>query len=167
VSLPAQGSGSAAATDTLEVTLAIEHATVLPMDRDTALVDHTVLVVGERIAWVGPSAEARVPAAARRVDARGRWLIPGLADMHVHLDRVEDLAPYVAAGVATVRNMRGHPAVLDWRARVDRGALDGPRIYTAGPSIGRGAVFGDRRFERVGSAAEAEALVHAQRRATT
>src|SRR5688572_1951641 len=89
-------------------TLAIEHVTVLPMARDTALADHTRLVARGRIVWMGAARHARVSSAARRVDGRSRFLIPGLADMHVHLDRgVEELPLYVAAGVTTVRNMRG------------------------------------------------------------
>src|SRR5688572_20166222 len=117
-------------------TLAIEHVTVLPMDRDTARAHHTVLVAGGRIVWVGPSASARVPRSARRVDGAGRYLIPGLTDMHVHVQRVEDLQSYVAAGVTTVVQMNGLPKHLVWRNRVARGALPGPRIFTAGMAIG-------------------------------
>ena len=157
--------GTSSGSGAQGASLAIEHATVLPMDRDTALLDQTVLVVGDRIAWVGPSAAARVPPAARRIDARGRWLIPGLADMHVHLRSANELAAYAAAGITTVRNMRGFPAVLAWRDSVARGTLAGPRIYTSGPSIGRGAIFGDPEHLRLATEDDAVALVHAQRRA--
>ncbi len=119
-------------------TLAIEHATVIPMDRDVALLDHTVLVWEDRIVWVGPSHDARVPRAARRVDGRGAYLIPGLADMHVHLDSVSHLAHYIAAGVTTVRNMNGRPVHLAWRDSVAKGTLVGPSIFTAGPPCCRG-----------------------------
>jgi imidazolonepropionase-like amidohydrolase len=143
-------------------TLAIEHVTVLPMDRDTALVHHTVLAASGRIIWLGPSASARVPRSARRVDGTGRYLIPGLADMHVHLQRAEELQAHVAAGVTTVVQMNGLPKHLIWRNRVARGALLGPRIFTAGMAIGSRA---NDTHVRVRTAAEAEELVRQQSRA--
>lgn len=143
-------------------TLAIEHATVLPMNRDTALVDHTVLVWQDRIVWIGPASDARIPVRVRRVDGRGAYVIPGLADMHVHLDSVQELAQFVGAGITTVRNMRGEPKHLAWRRRVASGSIAGPTIFTSGPSIGRGRFSRDRRFASVRSAADAEALVREQ-----
>ena len=148
-------------------TLAIEHVTVLPMDRDTALGDHTVLVARDRIVWVGPAGAARVPAAARRVDGRGRYLIPALADMHVHLDNgVKELPLYVAAGVTTVRNMRGRPEHLAWRSRVAAGTLVGPTIYTSGPTVAGARFFDwDRGFVGPRSEDDAERIVLQQARA--
>ena len=136
--------GTATPLSAQQATLAIEHVTVLPMDRDTALADHTVIVARDRIVWIGPSRTARVTSAALRVDGRRRYLIPGLADMHVHLDRgVEELPLYVAAGLTTVRNMRGRPEHLEWRARVAAGSLVGPSIFTSGPTLA-----GPRLFDR-------------------
>lgn len=145
-------------------TLAIERVTVLPMDRDTALTDHTILVSRDRITWIGPSRDARVPAGARRVDGRGAFVIPGLADMHVHLDGVQDLAQLVNAGVTTVRNMRGDPRHLAWRDSIARGALVGPAIFTSGPSLRGARRFGagDPRFAHVGSPREADEIVRRQ-----
>ncbi len=143
-------------------TLAIEHATVLPMYRDTVLEDHTVLVQQDRIVWVGPARDARVPRAARRVDGRGAYLIPGLADMHVHIDSIEDLSLYVAAGVTTVRNMHGGPKHLVWRARVASGAVVGPTIFTSGPPIGQYRFMRDPRFVALGTARDAENVVRQQ-----
>ena len=142
--------------------LAIEHATVLPMTRDTALIDHTVLVSGGRIAWVGPAAEARVPPGARRVDARGSYLVPGLADMHVHIEDVAELEQFVAAGITTVRNMRGAPKHLDWRRRVAGGSLVGPTIFTSGPSINRARLIRDSRFVEIETTSDAERVVRQQ-----
>jgi imidazolonepropionase-like amidohydrolase len=116
-------------------TLVIEHVTVLPMVRDTALVDHTVMTSQDRITWIGPSRNAPVPQGAQRVDGRGAYLIPGLADMHVHLETVDEFPLYVASGVTTVRNMNGTPQHLRWREQVAKGQLEGPRIFTAGPAI--------------------------------
>lgn len=152
-----------AATDML----AIEHVTVLPMDRDTALSDHTVLTRGDRIVWVGPSSAANVPRGAQRVEGRGAYLIPGLADMHVHLESRQDLSDLVASGITTVRNMRGAPQHLAWRDSIASGALVGPTIFTSGPSIRRGPRLGrgDPRFVFPRTTAEAEQLVRDQVRA--
>ena len=83
----------------------------------------------------GPSASVTVPARAQVVEGRGKYLMPGLADMHAHLIRVGDLLLYVARGVTTVRNMWGAPVHLAWRERIARGGLVGPTIVTAGPIV--------------------------------
>ena len=144
--------------------LAIEHAAVLPMDRDTVLLDHTVIVAGDRITWIGPSPSARIESGAERIDARGAYLIPGLADMHVHLEDVNDLRLYVASGVTTVRNMRGSPEHLAMRQRVAAGTLLGPTIFTSGPTL-----LGGRRrssgFVTLRKPEDAERVVLEQARA--
>src|SRR5262245_57983116 len=65
--------------------IAFLHAEVVPMDRERVLHDHTVVVTEGKIVTIGPSSKVRVPAGALRIDATGRYLIPGLCDMHVHL----------------------------------------------------------------------------------
>jgi imidazolonepropionase-like amidohydrolase len=144
-------------------TVAIEHVTVVPMDRDTALTDHTVLIARDRIVLVAPSRETRIPRGVRRISGSGGYLMPGLADMHVHLRAVDDLPAYVAAGVTTVSNMNGRPEHLVWREGVAAGSLLGPRIFTAGPAVSR-RMFGLRG---VGprTLAEADEFVRAQHRA--
>src|SRR5688500_10684537 len=131
---PVGASDSFAQTPALP-TLAIERVTVLPMDRDTAMVDHTILVSRDRIAWIGPSRDARIPAGTRRVDGRGAFVIPGLADMHVHLESAQDLAQLVEMGVTTVRNMRGSPRHLTVSDSVANGTLDGPKNLNSGPYV--------------------------------
>src|SRR5687768_775476 len=66
-------------------TLAVTDVHVVPMTADTVLRGHTVLVRDGRVVAVGPAARVRVPAGARTIDGRGKWLIPGLADMHTQL----------------------------------------------------------------------------------
>ena len=159
---PFASAAQAQASPAQPVSLAIEHVTVLPMNRDTALADHTVLVSADRIVWVGRSRSARVPAGTRRVDGRGMYLLPGLADMHVHIERVDELSRFVAAGITTVRNMRGEPKHVVWRNRIAAGALVGPTIFTSGPSIGRSRWLGDRRFVRLATTADARRVVREQ-----
>lgn len=146
--------------------VAIEHVTVIPMDRDTALADFTVLTWNGRIGWVGPSRQARIPSRARRIDGRGRWVVPGLVDMHVHLDRFTDLPLYLDAGITTVRNMRGRPEHLAWRAQVETGALEGPTILTSGPTCCRSLVpvMTNPAFVLIRTPADADSLAQQQAR---
>jgi imidazolonepropionase-like amidohydrolase len=99
------------------------------------LVQHqTVLVQGDSIVAVGP--DVAVPSDAQRIDGKGKVLIPGLHDMHVHLDGTRGmLALFVAHGVTTVRNMAGSPRTITQRERIAKGELLGPRIVTAGPFV--------------------------------
>lgn len=118
-----------------EKVCAFEHVSVLTMTSDTVLSDHTVVSSGDRITSVGPTANAVVPDGAVRIDGRGKYLIPGLADMHVHLYDINDLKLMLANGVTTVLNMSGSPQVLAWREEVSKGTLLAPTIFTTGPML--------------------------------
>lgn len=118
-------------------TVAFVNANVFPMDRDTLLAGQTVLIRDGIIQQVGPSSRVRIPAGATRVEARGRYVMPGLADMHVHMAgprelQAELLKMYVVAGVTTILNMRGTPEHLALRADIRAGRVFGPNMYTVG-----------------------------------
>lgn len=114
---------------------AITGASVIPMDRERVLRRHTVLVRDGRIAAIGPDGRVRIPAAATRIDGRGKFLLPGLADMHVHLLDRSELLAYAANGVTTVLNLHGLGRHLAWRDSLARGRLLGPRLFTSGPIV--------------------------------
>jgi imidazolonepropionase-like amidohydrolase len=116
-------------------TLAFVDVNVVPLDREGVLAGQTVIVRKDTIAAVGPSSSVPVPPGARVIDGRGKFLLPGLADMHAHLLREADLLLYLARGVTTVRNMWGAPMHVAWRDRVAHGELLGPTIHTAGPIV--------------------------------
>ena len=126
-------------------TAAIVGATVVPMTAGAvAIPDATVLVRDGRVVEVGPRASVRVPAGVRVIDAAGRWLIPGLADMHTHLyadsETPDSVAPYelgvmVANGVTATRFMIGTPQHLELRAAVARGRVLGPQLWVASPQM--------------------------------
>ena len=116
-------------------TTAFVGVSVVPMDTERVLRDHTVLVEGERIVAVAPADGLAVPEGATVVDGTGRYLMPGLADMHVHTWYADELTLFVANGVTTVRNMFGGPVHLTWRERIAAGDLLGPTIVTAGPIV--------------------------------
>jgi imidazolonepropionase-like amidohydrolase len=115
--------------------VAFLHANVVTMNGPEALADQTVLVSGGRITALGPSSKTAVPRNARVVDARGRYLSPGLADMHVHVYFPEELPLYPLNGVTSVLNLNGRPPHLSWRRRIAEGELLGPTIYSAGPTF--------------------------------
>jgi imidazolonepropionase-like amidohydrolase len=122
---------------------AFVHVNVLPMDRDTVLRDQTVVVRNGTIAEIGAAGKVTVPQGAESVDARNKFLMPALAEMHAHIpggkapdsevERV--LYLYVANGIGTIRGMLGDPRHLVYRDRAAKGELISPRIYTSGPSF--------------------------------
>ena len=141
--------------------VAFVDATVVPMDRERVLAGHTVIVRDGRIVAMGPTASTPVPANAVRIDARGRFLVPGLADMHGHLGPGDGSAATpvgrqlrlsLAAGVTTLRNMSAPPQAqpLALRARIERGDLVGPTLVVFSPSL---------HGRNVTSAAQARTLV--------
>jgi len=126
-------------TDTPQ-SIAFVNVNVVPFDRERILEGQTVIVREGRITQIGPTSKVKVPAGALTIDGRGKYLMPGLADMHVHLSAQPDLASqqlqlFLANGVTTVRNMIGKPEHLLLRERVAKDELPGPTIYTAGPPL--------------------------------
>jgi len=124
--------------------LAFTHVTVIDGADSAARRDQTVIVRGNRIESVAPSASVRVPAGARVVDARGKFLVPGFWDMHVHTAITGGrglLSLYVANGVTGVRDMAGNwDTLTTWRREIARGELVGPRIIASGPYLEGGDV---------------------------
>ncbi|MEO8450616.1 MAG: amidohydrolase family protein [Gemmatimonadota bacterium] len=124
--------------------IAITHVTVLDMTGALARADQTVIVRGNRIEAVGKASAIKAPSGATLVDGRGKYLIPGLWDMHVHLTVPGGetlLSVYVANGVTGVRDMNdSFPAVVNWRRRIADGSLIGPRIVASGPYLEGGWV---------------------------
>lgn len=132
-------------------TVAFVHANVVPMDSERILADHAVVVADGRIVALGPTATVKVPKGARRIDARGRFLLPALSDMHVHVEgeswnallspaaiaasqgvSFEDyLFPYVANGVTTVQVLSGTHELLPVRGQIANGELLAPRLILA------------------------------------
>jgi len=117
---------------------------VLPLDSDRVLEDQTVVVRGDRIESMGPAASTPVPAGSTQIDGRGRYLMPGLVDMHIHLlpgegapsdPAGQQLSLLLANGVTTARALVAPPSGLALRDKVARGELPGPTLRVAGPSF--------------------------------
>lgn len=127
-------------------TVAFVDVNVVPMDEERVVEGQTVIVRDGHIVRIGATSEVQVPNDATRIDGQGRFLMPGLAEMHGHLPLPRQNLPdrwpedvlflYVANGVTTVRGMQGQPLHLEMRDKLERGELLGPRIYVASPQYG-------------------------------
>ena len=110
----------------------------------TVRANQTVIVRGNRIVSVGPTSSARIPAGARIVNGRGKFLVPGFWDMHVHTAIAGGrplLSLYVANGVTGVRDMAGEwDTLTTWRSEIAQGRLVGPRMVVSGPYLEGGDV---------------------------
>jgi imidazolonepropionase-like amidohydrolase len=127
-----------------EDSLAITHVTVIDMTGAAPLSDQTVLIEKQRIAAVGPADSIELARATRMVDGRGKFLIPGLADMHVHLTAAGEpdgsrrfMIPLLLAnGITTVRDMGGYlESLVPLREEIKKGKRLGPEIVFAGPYL--------------------------------
>jgi imidazolonepropionase-like amidohydrolase len=119
-------------------TVVIRHITVLPMTTSQAVTGQTVVVCNGRIAALGPDEQVTVPRGATELDGTGRFMIPGLIEMHAHTSktRASALGLYVVHGVTTIRDQGSeHAEVLRWRSEIRSGLRVGPRMLIAGPYL--------------------------------
>lgn len=135
-------------------------ASVITLDAEEILPGQTVAVAEGRIAAVGSEGSVTVPPDAVVIDASGRYLMPGLTEMHGHVPGTDDpqyledvLFLYVANGVTTVRGMQGREGHIELRGRIERHEVLGPRFITSGPALSGNSVDGPD---------EARQLVHDQ-----
>jgi imidazolonepropionase-like amidohydrolase len=120
--------------------LAFTHVTLIDATGSPARPDVSVIASGEEISIIGPTSRVRIPAGADVIDATGKFLIPGLWDMHVHLGSYDDgrktLPRLFASGVIGVRDMASPIAdVMRLRSDTRTGAITGPEIVAAGPIL--------------------------------
>jgi hypothetical protein len=131
----------------VEEVTAIVHVNLVPMTNERILPDQTVIVKESRIIAVGPANEVAIPDNSKVIDGSNFYLMPGLADMHIHTDTrwlnggwpVSPLDLFLASGVTTIRDFgpMGAPPdyALRWRNEIKKGRLRGPTIYAAGPIL--------------------------------
>ncbi len=123
------------------------HVAVVSPHEGVVRADQTVVVSDGRIAAVGLDGSVAIPADAGTIEAKGHYLIPGLAEMHAHIPPMsnpeyldEVLTLYLSQGITTARGMLGEPGHLVLRERIARGEVAGPRVYTSGPSLNGNSV---------------------------
>ena len=122
----------------LDHPVAVEHVRLFDSEQATIRVDQTVIISGERIKMVGPSAAVVIPKDAQHIDGTGKTLLPGLFDMHVHAQPLDGLLD-IASGVTSVRDMGNDIDELKHlQTQWDNGAAIGPRVWKAGLIDGHG-----------------------------
>jgi imidazolonepropionase-like amidohydrolase len=127
-------------TDSKEKNIVITHVNVVPMDSERILEDQTVVIVNGKISELGRNVKYNKNALV--VSGEGKYLIPGLAEMHAHVPPIDDLGPmknvltlFALNGITTIRGMLGHPRHLELRDMLRKGEVLGPQLYTTGPSF--------------------------------
>ncbi|HRI58904.1 MAG TPA: amidohydrolase family protein [Saprospiraceae bacterium] len=122
----------------------IQNVTVIPMNREVALPNQTVLVENGIISKMGDASAMKIPKNVARIDGTGKYLMPGLFDMHAHFfyeqgDNKntcrEELKMMLANGLTTVRIECGDSVYLDARKKVKDGEWVGPQLYVASPQF--------------------------------
>ena len=155
--------------------LAIDHVTVIDVTGGPELADQIVVITADSIVGVAKSGSIEIPKDAQRIDARGKFLIPGLWDMHTHVAGIsanpvwakQTLLPLlIANGITGIRDMGGDLDALEsWRREIENGTLIGPRIVAAGPMLlparraGANPAPADPAILRVGTPEESRAAV--------
>jgi imidazolonepropionase-like amidohydrolase len=121
-----------------QAAVAIRNVTVIPATGAAPITGATVVIIGDRISALGPASSTVIPKQARIVDGAGKFLMPGLIEMHAHVSkaRASSLGLFVANGVTTLRDMGGdHEELLRWRREIRAGSRIGPRMFIAGPYL--------------------------------
>ena len=139
----------ASATAQESATYVFGDVNILTMEAAESVDNRTVVVMDGRITAIGSPGDVEVPPDAVAINAAGRYLMPGLAEMHGHVPSAEDrqyledvLFLYVANGVTTVRGMQGREGHIELRGQIDRHEVLGPRFITSGPALNGNVVDG-------------------------
>ena len=114
--------------------IVFRNVSILPMDSQRVLPNQTVVVKKGKISTIDDVKNVTIPSNAVVIDGSGKYLLPGLADMHVHTDP-SDFPLFLANGITTVREMNGSANHLKWREQLASGKLLGPRLFVASTMI--------------------------------
>jgi imidazolonepropionase-like amidohydrolase len=122
--------------------IVFEDVNVIPMDNNRVLEHQTVVTRNGKITALGAFKKVKYGNEALVIDGRGKYLIPGLAEMHAHVPPIDDIEPmkdvlalFAVNGITTIRGMLGHPKHLELRDKVRKGEILSPHFYTTGPSF--------------------------------
>ena len=127
--------GAASRSQTPAPVFVLTHLTVVDVVAGAIRPDQTIVLTGDRITAIGASEQITPPQGATVIDEAGKYVIPGLWDMHVHLRDKVYLSLFTANGVTGIRQMSGDSVMLGWRREIERGSLVGPRLIVSSPII--------------------------------
>jgi imidazolonepropionase-like amidohydrolase len=141
----------------------IRNVHLIPMDSERIIESQDLLIANGKIAAFGKTGSIKNNGNTLIIEGNGKFLMPGLGEMHAHIPPIEDLGPmkevltlFALNGVTTIRGMLGHPQHLILRNKLQSGEISGPRFITSGPSFNGNSVK---------TAVEGEAMVEAQKKA--
>ena len=127
--------------------IVFKNVSLIPMEKNEVLANRDVVVKNGVITAIGETSKTKFGSDALVIDGKGKFLMPGLAEMHAHVPPVDDLAPmkdvlmlFALNGVTTIRGMLGHPRHLELRSKIQSGEIMGPRFITSGPSFSGNSV---------------------------
>ena len=144
--------------------IAITNVNVIPMQMEEVLYDQTIVITGNMITAVGSSSKITIPEEAIIIDGKDKFLLPGLCDMHIHIDHSDILKVNLAYGVTTVMNYRGLPEHLILKEQSKANQILSPNIYNTGDYMeGYPATFPG--FLSFDNNEEAKISVHEQKKA--
>ena len=122
--------------------IVFEDVNVIPMDTDKVLEHQVVVTKNGKITDIGPLKKITYDKNALVINATGKYLLPGLAEMHAHVPPTDNVEPmkevlllFALNGITTIRGMLGHPKHLELRESIRNGEVLGPHFYTTGPSF--------------------------------
>ncbi|CAN5427632.1 amidohydrolase family protein [soil metagenome] len=150
-------------TDNRKTEIVFQNVNVIPMVREQILENQTVVVKDGKITSMGSANQVKFGDNANIIDGKGKYLIPGLAEMHAHVPPANDLEPmkevlrlFALHGITTIRGMLGHPRHLELRDKIRSGEIMGPNFITSGPAVSG---------QSAKSASQAAELVREQKKA--
>jgi len=128
--------------DSRKTEIVFQHVNIIPMDKERVIENQDVLIKDGIIKEVNDAGKIKFGSGALVINGEGKYLMPGLTEMHAHIPPVDDLEPmkevlllFAVNGVTTIRGMLGHPKHLELRSKIQSGEILGPRFYTAGPPL--------------------------------
>ncbi len=141
----------------------IRNVNLIPMEREVVIPRQDILIRDGKIAAIGNTGTLTGSKDAFIIDGTGKFIIPGLAEMHAHVPPEDNLKAieetgflFALKGITTIRGMLGHPRHIEYRNKINSGEIIGPRFITSGPSLSGGSVK---------TAEEASAMVKAEKAA--
>ena len=115
---------------------------IVPMDREQVIENQVVVMKNGKIQSIGNAKKVKYRKNAFVIDGSGRYMMPGLAEMHAHVPPNDDIESmknvlllFAANGITTIRGMLGHPKHLELRSMINNGEITGPHFYTSGPAL--------------------------------
>lgn len=134
-------------TDNRVKEIVFRNVNIIPMGKEEILMNRDVVVKNGIISAIGEASKVSYGKDALLIDAKGKYLLPGLAEMHAHVPPADDIKPmkevlllFALNGVTTIRGMLGHPRHIELRSKIQSGEILGPRFITSGPSFNGNSV---------------------------